>query len=88
VQTAIGDRSRLAYAEELADEKSVTAARFWVRAAAFFAAHGIERIAAVLPTTAPATGAAWIRNSCCRWANRSGSVAARSLDWVQSCSTL
>ena len=48
LHTAIDDRSRLAYTEELADEKSVTAAGFWAPAAAFFAAHGIERIAAVL----------------------------------------
>jgi transposase InsO family protein len=48
LHSAIDDRSRLAYTEELGDEKSVTAASFWVRAAVFFAAHGIERIAAVL----------------------------------------
>ena len=43
LHTAIDDRSRLAYTEELADEKSVTAAGFWVRAVEFFAAHGIEQ---------------------------------------------
>jgi len=45
LHTAIDDRSRLAYTEELADEKSITAADFWERAVEFFAAHGIERIA-------------------------------------------
>ena len=48
LHTAIDDRSRLAYTEELADEKSVTAAGFWARAVEFFAAHGIERIHRVL----------------------------------------
>jgi transposase InsO family protein len=48
LHTAIDDRSRLAYTEELADEKSITAADFWERAVEFFAAHGIERIARVL----------------------------------------
>ena len=48
LHTAIDDRSRLAYTEELSDETSVTAAAFWSRAAAFFATHGIDRIAAVL----------------------------------------
>ena len=43
LHTAIDDRSRLAYTEELADEKSVTAAGFWARAVEFFAAHGIEQ---------------------------------------------
>jgi hypothetical protein len=38
----------LAYTEELDDEKSITAAGFWARAAEFFAAHGIERIYRVL----------------------------------------
>jgi transposase len=48
LHTAIDDRSRLAYTEELTDEKSVTAAGFWARAVEFFAAHGIERIHRVL----------------------------------------
>ena len=39
---AVDDHSRLAYAEELADELGVTAAGFMDRAIAFFAAHGIE----------------------------------------------
>jgi transposase InsO family protein len=37
----VDDHSRLAYSEILTDEKQETAAGFWVRAAAFFAAHGI-----------------------------------------------
>ena len=48
LHTAIDDRSRLAYTEELTDEKSVTAAGFWARAVEFFAAHGIDMIRRVL----------------------------------------
>ena len=48
LHSAIDDRSRLAYTEELADEKSVTAAGFWERAEEFFAAHGIDDIHRVL----------------------------------------
>jgi transposase InsO family protein len=48
LHTAIDDRSRLAYTEELADERSVTAAGFWHRAVEFFAAHGIDRVHRVL----------------------------------------
>lgn len=44
---AVDDHTRLAYSEVLADEKKETAAAFWIRAAAFFAAHGIS-IKAVL----------------------------------------
>jgi transposase InsO family protein len=39
---AIDDATRLAYAEELTDERGVTAAAFLERALAFFAGHGIE----------------------------------------------
>ena len=38
---AVDDHSRLAYSEILADETKETAAAFWLRAVAFFAAHGI-----------------------------------------------
>lgn len=38
---AVDDHTRLAYSEILDDEKKETAAAFWIRAAAFFAAHGI-----------------------------------------------
>jgi transposase InsO family protein len=38
---AVDDHSRLAYSEILGDEKKETAAAFWIRAAAFFAARGI-----------------------------------------------
>jgi transposase InsO family protein len=48
LHSAQDDRSRLAYTEEHRDEKSVTAAGFWRRAVAFFAAHGIETIHRVL----------------------------------------
>jgi transposase InsO family protein len=38
---AVDDHSRLAYSEQLTDERKETAAAFWVRACLFFAAHGI-----------------------------------------------
>ncbi|MCS0500758.1 integrase core domain-containing protein, partial [Protaetiibacter mangrovi] len=38
---AVDDHSRLAYSEQLGDERKETAASFWLRAAAFFADHGI-----------------------------------------------
>ena len=46
VHSAIDGYSRLAYSEVLVDEQGPTAAGFWLRAAAFFAAHGItvERV--------------------------------------------
>ena len=44
---AVDDHSRLAYSEILDNEKKETAAAFWLRSAAFFAAHGIT-IKAVL----------------------------------------
>jgi len=48
LHTAIDDHSRLAYTEALEDERAVTAAAFWHRAAAFFAAHDITPIHRVL----------------------------------------
>ncbi|WP_406308255.1 IS481 family transposase [Streptomyces griseoaurantiacus] len=46
VHTAVDDHSRLAYSEVLSDECKETAASFWERVNAFFAAHGItvERV--------------------------------------------
>jgi transposase InsO family protein len=46
VHSAVDAYSRLAYSELLPDEQATTAAAFWVRAVAFFAAHGIvvERV--------------------------------------------
>jgi transposase InsO family protein len=41
IHSAIDDHSRLAYSEICADERGATAAAFWTRAVAFFAAHGI-----------------------------------------------
>jgi transposase InsO family protein len=41
VHAAVDDYSRLAYAEILADEKGATCAGFWLRAAAWFEAHGV-----------------------------------------------
>ncbi len=48
LHSAVDDHSRLAYTEELPDEKGVTAAGFWTRAVTFFAAHGITTITRVL----------------------------------------
>jgi len=45
---AIDDRTRLAYAELLSDEKGATCAAFLRRAAAFFSRHGIRRIECVM----------------------------------------
>lgn len=41
LHSAIDDNSRLVYSKIHADEKKETAAGFWTRAAAFYAAHGI-----------------------------------------------
>jgi transposase InsO family protein len=48
LHTAIDDHSRLAYTEELPDEKGTTAAAFWARAVKFFGRHGIKKIRRVL----------------------------------------
>ena len=48
LHTAIDDHSRLAYTEELLDEKGTTAAGFWARAVKFFRRHGIKKIQRVL----------------------------------------
>lgn len=42
VHAAVDDHSRMAYAEVLPDEKGVTAAGFLLRAAQYFAGHGIQ----------------------------------------------
>jgi len=42
IHTALDDRTRLAYSEILDDEQAATAAAFWARAAAWFAAHGVR----------------------------------------------
>ena len=41
IHSAVDDHSRLAYSEICSDERGPTAAAFWTRAMAFFAAHGI-----------------------------------------------
>ena len=48
LHVAIDDRTRLAYAELLVDEKGVTCAGFLQRAATFFSRHGIRRIERVM----------------------------------------
>jgi len=42
VHAAVDHYSRAAYAEILPDEKGITCAGFWLRAAAWFAAHGVS----------------------------------------------
>ena len=42
IHSAVDDRTRIVYSEVLSDEKAVTAAGFWVRAAAWYASIGIE----------------------------------------------
>ena len=44
VHSLVDDHSRLAYSEALGDEKATTCAAFLLRAAAYFASHGIHRI--------------------------------------------
>jgi transposase InsO family protein len=48
IHSLVDDHSRLAYSEVLADEKGTTCAAFLLRAAAYFAAHGITRIQRVM----------------------------------------
>ncbi|MFI9561444.1 IS481 family transposase [Nonomuraea endophytica] len=52
VHAAIDDHSRLAYAEILPNENAATSAAFLLRAAAFFAGHGITRIERVMTDNA------------------------------------
>lgn len=52
VHSAVDDHSRLAYSEVLPDERGVTCAGFLLRAAAFFAAHGITHIERVMTDNA------------------------------------
>jgi transposase InsO family protein len=52
VHSLVDDHSRLAYSEILGDEKGATCAAFLARAAAYFAAHGIDRIERVMTDNA------------------------------------
>ncbi|GLK19044.1 transposase InsO family protein [Herbiconiux flava] len=52
VHAAVDDHTRLAYAEIHPDEKGITAAGFLIRAAEYFAAHGITRIEQVISDNA------------------------------------
>jgi transposase InsO family protein len=52
VHSLVDDHSRLAYSEILPDEKGATCAEFLTRAAAYFAAHGIDRIERVMTDNA------------------------------------
>lgn len=51
--SAIDGFSRLAYTEALPDEKAATVIRFWARARAWFAAHGIHRITRLVTDNGP-----------------------------------
>jgi transposase InsO family protein len=42
VHSALDDRTRVVYSEDLDDEQAATAAAFWIRAHAWFAARGIS----------------------------------------------
>lgn len=48
LHSAVDDHSRLAYTECLDDEKGPTAAQWWLRAATFYAMHGVTSIQRVL----------------------------------------
>jgi transposase InsO family protein len=48
VHSLVDDHSRLAYSEVLDDEKGATCAEFLLRAATYFAGHGIPRIERVM----------------------------------------
>jgi transposase InsO family protein len=52
VHSLVDDHSRLAYSEILPDEKGPTCAGFLIRAAKYFAAHGITRIERVMTDNA------------------------------------
>jgi len=52
VHSVVDDHSRLAYSEILSDEKGPTCAGFLTRAAAYFTAHGIDRIERVMTDNA------------------------------------
>jgi transposase InsO family protein len=52
VHSLVDDHSRLAYSEVQPDEKGATCAGFLARAAAYFAAHGIDRIERVMTDNA------------------------------------
>jgi transposase InsO family protein len=52
VHCAVDDHTRLAYAEIHPDEKGQTCAGFLIRAAAWFAAHGVDRIQRVMTDNA------------------------------------
>lgn len=54
VHSLVDDHSRLAYSEILTDEQGPTCAAFLTRAAAYFADHGIDRIARVMTENARA----------------------------------
>ncbi|MFD7059853.1 IS481 family transposase [Streptomyces sp. NPDC059906] len=52
IHSAVDDHSRLAYSEVHGDEKAATCAAFLRRAAAFFTAHGIDRVERILTDNA------------------------------------
>ncbi len=52
VHSLVDDHTRLAYSQVLPDERGATCAAFLARAAAYFAAHGIDRIERVMTDNA------------------------------------
>jgi hypothetical protein len=52
IHSLIDDHSRLAYSEILEDEKGATCSGFLLRAASYFAAHGIRQITRVMTDNA------------------------------------
>lgn len=74
IHSAVDDHSRLAYSEIHADEKAETRAGFLIRAAAFFADHGIERIERVLTDNA--------------WAYRKSRIWRHALDQLDAAGKL
>ena len=64
LHTAIDDRTRLAYSEVLDDEQGATAAAFWHRAHAWFAAHGITIERALTDNGSCYRSRAWRRALC------------------------
>ena len=61
MHSAVDDHSRLAFSEVYDDEQAITAAAFWQRARAFFAAHGIT-VRAVLTDNGPCYHSnAWLK---------------------------
>ncbi|MEU6815524.1 IS481 family transposase [Streptomyces sp. NPDC046860] len=71
IPSAVDDHTRLAYSEVHGDEKAATCAAFLRRAAAFFTAHGIDRVERVL------TDNAWPYRKSFAWQQALADLGAR-----------